>query len=201
MIFFAVRQRGPCRADSGLRSRWRSSSQGDEENQLQGVPVPSGNHPAGDLALRPVYPELSRRRRFVGGTGIMVSYETVRRWVNHFGPMIAANLRKRRPKPYTTWHLDEVYLKIDGRMVYLWRAVDAEGEVLDVLVQAKRNKRAAQKLMRKLLKKYGFVPDKLVTDDLRSYAAAASVRVGGNPPERGLKSGQTPPIAETVVSA
>jgi transposase-like protein len=89
--------------------------------------------------------------------GIMVSYETVRRWVNHFGPMIAADLRKRRPKPHTTWHLDEVYLKIDGRMLYLWRAVDAEGEVLDVLVQAKRNKRAALKLMRKLLKKYGFV--------------------------------------------
>jgi DDE superfamily endonuclease len=55
--------------------------------------------------------------------GITVSYETVRRWVNHFGPMIAADLRKRRPKPHTTWHLDEVYLKIDGRMVYLWRAV------------------------------------------------------------------------------
>ena len=101
-------------------------------------------------------------------------YETVRRWVNHFGPMIAADLRKRRPKPHTTWHLDEVYLKIAGRMVYLWRAVDAEGEVLDVLVQSRRNKRAALKLMRKLLKKYGFVPDKLVTDDLRSYAAAAS---------------------------
>jgi len=71
--------------------------------------------------------------------GITVSYETVRRWVNHFGPMIAADLRKRRPKPYTTWHLDEVYLKISGRMVYLWRAVDAESEVLDVLVQSKRN--------------------------------------------------------------
>jgi len=80
--------------------------------------------------------------------------------------MIAADLRKRRPKPYTTWHLDEVYLKVDGRMVYLWRAVDAEGEVLDVRVQAKRNKRAALKLMRKLWKKYGFVPDKLITDDL-----------------------------------
>src|ERR1700737_1093875 len=106
--------------------------------------------------------------------GIMVSYETVRRWVNHFGPMVAADLRKRRPKPHTTWHLDEVYLKIDGRMVYLWRAVDAEGEVLDVLVQTRRNKRAALKLMRKLLKKYGFVPDKPVTDDLRSYGAAAS---------------------------
>ena len=103
--------------------------------------------------------------------GIAVSYETVRRWVNHFGPMIAASLRKRRPKPYTTWHLDEVYLKIDGRMVYLWRAVDAEGEVLDVLVQSKRNKAAALKLMRKLLKRYAFV--RLITDDLRSYGAAA----------------------------
>jgi hypothetical protein len=73
--------------------------------------------------------------------GIAVSYETVRRWVNHFGPKIATDLRKRRPKPRTIWHLDEVYLKIDGRFVYLWRAVDAEGEVLDVLVQTRRNKR------------------------------------------------------------
>jgi transposase-like protein len=103
---------------------------------------------------------------------IGVSYEAVRRWVNHFGPLIAADLRKRRPKPHTTWHLDEVYLKIDGRMLYLWRAVDAEGEVLDVLVQSKRNKHAALKLMRKLLKKCAFVPERLVTDDLRSYGAA-----------------------------
>jgi transposase-like protein len=93
--------------------------------------------------------------------------------VNHFGPAIAADLRKRRLKPHTTWHLDEVHLKIDGRMVYLWRAVDAEGEVLDVLVQSKRNKHAALKLMRKLLKKYAFAPERLVTDDLRSYSAAA----------------------------
>ena len=80
--------------------------------------------------------------------GIAVSYETVRRWVNHFGPVIAAHLRNRRPKPHATWHLDEVYLKIDGRMAYLWRAVDGEGEVLDVLVQSKRNKHAALKLVR-----------------------------------------------------
>ena len=105
--------------------------------------------------------------------GIAVSYETVRRWVIHFGPEIAADLRKRRPKPHTTWHLDEVYLKIDGRLVYLWRAVDSEGEVLDVLVQTKRNKAAALKLMRKLMKKYGFAPENVVTDDLRSYHAAA----------------------------
>ena len=115
------------------------------------------------LSLRDVEDLLAER-------GAAVSYETVRRWVNHFGPMIAADLRKRRLKPHTTWHLDEVYLKIDGRMVYLWRAVDAEGEVLDVLVQSKRNKHAALKLMRKLLKKYAFVPERLVTDDLRSTA-------------------------------
>ena len=118
------------------------------------------------LSLRDVEDLLAER-------GVPVSYETVRRWVNHFGPMIAADLRKRRMKPHTTWHLDEVYLKIDSRMVYLWRAVDAEGEVLDVLVQSKRNKHAALKLMRKLLKKYAFVPERLVTDDLRSYSAAA----------------------------
>jgi transposase-like protein len=118
------------------------------------------------LSLRDVEDLLAER-------GITVSYESIRRWINHFGPMIAADLRRRRPKPHTSWHLDEVYLKIDGRMVYLWRAVDAEGEILDVLVQSKRDKHAAVKLMRKLLKKYGFVPDRLITDDLRSYAAAA----------------------------
>jgi putative transposase len=78
--------------------------------------------PTGDLALCSVYPELSPRRGLLAERGIMVSHETVRRWVNHFGPKIAADLRKRRPKPHTTWHLDEVYRKIDGRMVYLWRA-------------------------------------------------------------------------------
>jgi putative transposase len=86
--------------------------------------------------------------------GIILSYETVRRWVNHFGPKIAPDLRKRRPRPHITWHFDEVYLKIEGRLVYLWWAVDSEGEVLDVLVQTRRNKHAALKLMRKLLKKY-----------------------------------------------
>src|SRR5271163_1105070 len=77
--------------------------------------------------------------------GVIVSYETIRRWAIHFGPKIAADLLRRRPKPHSTWHLDEVYL---------WRAVDAEGEVLDVLIQRRRNRTAALKLMRKLLKKY-----------------------------------------------
>ena len=103
------------------------------------------------LSLRDVEDLLAER-------GVAVSYETVRRSVNHFEPRIAADLRKRRLKPHTTWHLEEVYLKIGGRMFYLWRSVDAEGEVLDVLVQSKRNKHAALKLMRKLLRKYAFVP-------------------------------------------
>jgi transposase-like protein len=77
--------------------------------------------------------------------------------VNRFESKIAADHRKRRPKPHATWHLDEVYLKVDGRLVYLWRAVDAEGEVLDALVKTRTNKRAALTLMRKLQKKYGFV--------------------------------------------
>ena len=98
------------------------------------------------LSLRDVEDLLAER-------GVAVSYETVRRWVNHFGPMIATDLRRRRLKPHTTWHLDEVYLKIDGRMVYLWRAVDAEGEVLDVLVHVGAKGHAALKLMRKLLRK------------------------------------------------
>jgi putative transposase len=72
------------------------------------------------LSLRDVEDLLAER-------GISVSYETVRRWVNHFGPRIASELRKRRPRPHASWHLDEMYLKIGGRMVYLWRAVDAEG--------------------------------------------------------------------------
>ena len=83
------------------------------------------------LSLRDVEDLLAER-------GVAVSYETVRRWVNHFEPMIAADQRKRRLKPHTTWHLDEVYLKIGRRMLYLWRAVDAESEVLDVLVQSKQ---------------------------------------------------------------
>ena len=78
--------------------------------------------------------------------GIILSYETVRRWVNHFGLKIAAGPRKRRPRPHATWHLDEDYLKIDGRVVYLWRAVDSEGEVPDVVVQTKRSKAEAPKL-------------------------------------------------------
>jgi transposase-like protein len=104
--------------------------------------------------------------------GLDVSYETVRRWVLKFGPAFARNLRRLRPRATDTWHLDEMVVSIQGRRMYLWRAVDSEGEILDILVKPKRNKAAALKLIRKLLKKQGFAPSVLVTDKLPSYGAA-----------------------------
>jgi putative transposase len=106
--------------------------------------------------------------------GLDVSYETVRRWVLKFGPLFACELRRRRPRPTARWHLDEMAVTIAGRRFWLWRAVDDEGEVLDLLVERRRDKAAALKLMRKLLKKQGFAPDVLVTDKLRSRGAAKS---------------------------
>ena len=104
--------------------------------------------------------------------GLDVSYETIRRWVLKFGTTFARRLRRRRPRPSSRWHLDEMVVRIGGKRMYLWRAVDDEGEVLDVLVQRRRDKSAARKLMRKLLKKHGFAPTVIVTDKLRSYASA-----------------------------
>src|SRR4051812_46761831 len=105
--------------------------------------------------------------------GLDISYETVRRWVLKFGPAIARRMRQRRRRPSDRWHLDEMVVRIAGKRMYLWRAVDDEGEILDMLVQRRRDTRSALRLMRKLLKKQGFVPKLLVTDKLRSYASAA----------------------------
>ena len=107
--------------------------------------------------------------------GLDVSYETVRRWVLKFGHSYARRLRHFRPRPDDRWHLDEMFVKIRGKQMYLWRAVDAEGEVLDFLIQSKRNKAAALRLMRKLLKKQGVSPTAIVTDKLPSYGAALRV--------------------------
>src|ERR1700690_2274814 len=104
--------------------------------------------------------------------GLDVSYETVRRWVLKFGPVFAKELRRRRHRPTSQWHLDEMAVLIGGKRFWLWRAVDDEGEVLDLLVQRRRDAKATTKLMRKLLRKQGFAPKTLVTDKLRSYGAA-----------------------------
>ena len=104
--------------------------------------------------------------------GLDISYETVRRWVVKFSRAYAQRIRRRRPRPTERWHLGEMVVIIRGRRFYLWRTVDSEGEVLDILVQSRRNTKAAIRLMRKLLRKQGFAPSAIVTDRLCSYSSA-----------------------------
>jgi putative transposase len=120
------------------------------------------------MSLRDVEELLAER-------GIDVTYETIRCWTMKFGTAIAANIRRCRPRADSVWHLDEIVVRIRGKRMYMWRAVDCEGEVLDMLVQKRRNKAAALKLLRKLLKNQGYVPDTIVTDGLTSYPAALKV--------------------------
>src|SRR3954471_9700214 len=101
--------------------------------------------------------------------GIMVSHETVRQWARKFGQSFANQIRRRLPAAGDKWHLDEVVVKIAGQKHWLWRAVDQDGIVLDVLIQKRRDKRAAKRLLRKLLKKQGRAPRVLITDKLASY--------------------------------
>jgi transposase-like protein len=119
--------------------------------------------------------------------GLDVSYETVRRWVLKFEPLFARELRRRRPQPTSRWHLDEMAVMIAGQRLWLWRAVDDEGEVFDLLVQRRRDAAAAVKLMRRLLKKLGFAPDVLATDRLSSYGAAKSEMELSARHEQGLR--------------
>jgi len=117
------------------------------------------------LSLREVEELLAER-------GIEASYEAIRCWCAKFVPQIAKNLKKLRPPQSRTWHLDEMVCTVGGKGMHLWRAVDSEGEVLDLLMQSTRCADAAKRLMRKLLKQHG-PPERIVADGLRSYAAAA----------------------------
>jgi putative transposase len=117
------------------------------------------------LSLRDVEEMLAER-------GIDVSYETIRCWTLKFGPSIARNLKRRRPAPSARWHLDEMVVNIGGRRMYLWRAVDDEGEVLDMIVQHRRDTAAALKLLKRLIWSQKMEPEVIVTDGLRSYVSA-----------------------------
>jgi len=124
------------------------------------------------LSLRNVEDLLAER-------GIDISHETVRFWWNRFGPMFAAEIRKKRVAhmrgyPQWRWHLDEAFVKINGKLCYLWRAVDHEGEVLEAVVTAKRDKAAALKFLKRVMRSYGQARN-IVTDGLRAYSAAMKV--------------------------
>jgi putative transposase len=116
--------------------------------------------------------------------GLAVSYESIRRWVLKFGPAIARRLRQRRPKPSPRWHLDEMAVRIAGEPMYLWRAVDDEGEMLDVLVQRRRDKLAARRL---------------TTDGLRSYGAAFADLGLTSRHERGLRKNNRAEVSHQPV--
>jgi putative transposase len=120
------------------------------------------------LSLRDVEELLAQR-------GIEVSYETIRCWTIKFGPQIARNLKRRRPAPSRRWHLDEMVCSIGGRRMDVWRAVDDEGEVLDLVVQKRRDTDAALKLLKRLLRNQPVEPEAIVTDGLGSYTAALDV--------------------------
>ncbi len=104
--------------------------------------------------------------------GITVTYETVRQWCQKFGPAYARKLKKRQGRLGDTWYLDEVFITIQGEHQYLWRAVDQDGDTIDILVQRRRNQRAAERFFRRLLKGQGREPRWLITDKLKSYGAA-----------------------------
>jgi putative transposase len=104
--------------------------------------------------------------------GVIVSYEAIRKWCLKFGQAYANQIRRRHPRPGDKWYLDEVFLTIRGERHYLWRAVDQDGKILDILVQRRRDKHAAKKFFRKLLKGLAYMPRVLITDGLKSYGAA-----------------------------
>lgn len=117
------------------------------------------------LSLRAVEERLLER-------GVEVSYGTLRRWVAQFGPVIARGLRRRQGCPSRVWHLDEVQVSVRGRRLWLWRAVDEHGVVLEELLQPRRDAKAAKRLLRRLMKRAGRLPRRIVTDKLGPHAAA-----------------------------
>ena len=108
----------------------------------------------------------------LAGRGVTLTYETVRLWCRKFGPAFAAGRRQRRPRPGDRWHLDEVPLTINGQKHWLWRAVDQDGVVLDILVQPRRNREAAEAFLRRVVDGCGYQPRVVITDKLASYPPA-----------------------------
>ena len=117
--------------------------------------------------------------------GVTVSYEAIRLWCQKFGPDYARKLKRRQGRLGDIWHLDEVFIRINGQQQYLWRAVDQDGDVIDILVQPRRDQRAAERFSRRLLRGQGKEPFRIITDKLRSYSAALKDRqnqLAGNTP-------------------
>ncbi len=155
-----------------LREGWQTGSMKNNTPSYHGYRFPPEIishaiwlYPRFCLSFREVEDLLAER-------GITVSYETIRQWCQKFGPESARRLKRRQGRLGDTWHLDELFLTIQGQRHYLWRVVDQDGDVIDILVQPRPDQRAAERFFRRLLKGEGSEPRWLVTDKLMSYAAA-----------------------------
>ena len=144
----------------------------NDANIVQTPPLSRDCDSACRLAVLPLHARLRDVEEMMAHRGVDVSYETVRAWTLKFGPKIAANLRRRKLPPSPRWHLDELVSTIAGERVWIWRAVDDESEVMDMVVQKRRDASAALRLLRRLLKNQNVEPQRIVTDGLSSYGAA-----------------------------
>ena len=131
------------------------------------------------LSLRDVELLLAER-------GVVVSYESVRRWCGKFGASFASSVRRRRPQPGDKWYLDEVFIRIQGELHYLWRSVDQDGVVLDILVQTRRDAKAAKRFFKRLLRGLQYVPRVIVTDKLGLWRGEARGAAGCRAPAASL---------------
>jgi putative transposase len=153
--------------------RWLTELADEEPGaQLPRLSIPARNHQPRHLLYHRFGLSFRDVEDLLAQRDITVTYETIRQWCQRFGPVYAGRLRRRRGRMGDTWYLDELFVTIQGRQQYLWRAVDEDGDVMDILVQSRRNKQAAVRFFRKLLKSQGRVPRRLITDKLRSYPAA-----------------------------
>lgn len=145
---------------------------GGDCGEVQGLSVSDRGHQARGVAYHCFALSLRDVEELMLARGVVVSYETIRRWCAKFGPDYANQLRRRRPRPGDKRHLDEVFVKINGTIHYLWRAVDQHGDALNILLQPRRNAVAAKRFFRKLLKGLRYVPRVIGTDKPASYQLA-----------------------------
>ena len=131
------------------------------------------------MALLPLPLSYRQVEEILAVRGISVSYEAIRKWSRKFGQTYANDWHRSRPQPGDKWHLDEVFLKINGQRHYRWRAVDQHGQVLDILVTARRDKQAAKPFFRKVLKRCRYVPRVIITDKLASYGTTKKAILPG----------------------
>ena len=155
-----------------LGERLRDSSHEDRPIPLPRTPIPAGNHQLCRVGLYRFCMSFRDVEDLLAERGIIVSFEAIRQWCRKFGPGYAQRLKRKQGRLGDIWYLDELFVRINGQQQYLWRAVDQDGDVIDILLQPRRDQRAAERFLRRLVRGQGKEPFRMVTDKLKSYGAA-----------------------------